>query len=482
MSDKQDHREDLFEEDTPQGSDWENPFGVDSDPGPDGYWEEGFGEEMSGGLGTEEMGDTFPIDEAFFASDGEYRRVSIDTSAIPEGVRDLSAYTAGGTPIESYEEDDYDEYDDLEEEDYDDRNDRAIRVVRRRRTGCLGGLMYAAFILGVSTILAFVGWMVVDDVLGLTKEDIPVEITVPENFTLEEVAAELHAQGLINFPSLFVQYGRMFGAEDRIQPGVYQVRPVDFRAIIGSMNQRTGEMVEVRVMIPEGRTVRQIFETLEEMGVATAASLEYAAINGNFDFDFLNEVPGDAMNRLEGYLFPDTYIFFRRQNPEAVIRRMLSNFDVRMRQNDVYELVEASPFTLHEIVNIAAMIERETASVAEMPRISSVIWNRLNQNMHLGIDATIQYLLPAPMEFLTTAVIEEHWDSPYNTYAIIGLPYGPIANPGMAAILAALQPENTSFLFYALHIDGDRHHFTHTYAEHIAFINSPDFAHFGVFG
>jgi len=127
------------------------------------------------------------------------------------------------------------------------------------------------------------------------------------------------------------------------------------------------------------------------------------------------------------------------------------------------------------------MIERETASVAEMPRISSVIWNRIDRGMNLGIDATIQFLLDAPMEFLTLDVIRDHADSPYNTYHVIGLPYGPIANPGMAAILAALRPESTNFLFYALHIDGDRHVFTRNYDEHRAFLATPDFAHFGVF-
>jgi len=153
---------------------------------------------------------------------------------------------------------------------------------------------------------------------------------------------------------------------------------------------------------------------------------------------------------------------------------------VRMNQNEIYDLVEASPFTLHEILNIASMIERETASVEEMPRISSVIHNRLNRGMHLGIDATIQYLLDEPMEFLTYVVIHETFrDSPYNTYHVIGLPYGPIANPGMAAILAALRPESTNFLFYALHIDGDRHHFTLNYDQHRAFLNTPEFAHFG---
>jgi len=458
---------------------------MDLEPEESSYWEEDFDEVDSPELSVEELGDTFPIDEAFFASEGEFQRVSTDTSVIPPGVTDLSAYTAGGTPIGSEEpmeaEALYDLEEDEDDEDYDDYDDerhRVVRLRRRRRTGLLGGLMYAAFVLGLSIILAFSLWMVVDDVLGLTREEIPVEVTIPDNFTLEDVAEALYASGAISRPTLFTWYAEIFGAANRIQPGVYHVRPADYRAIINSLNQRTGEMIEVRVMIPEGRTVRQTFEILEEAGVATVEALEHIANTVSFaEFEFLEDLPMTTMNRLEGYLFPDTYIFFRRQSPESVIRRMLTNFETRMQNNEVFDLVEASPFTLHEILNIASMIERETASIAEMPRISSVIWNRIDRGMHLGIDATIQYLLPEPMEFLPRTLITELRDSPYNTYYHLGLPYGPIANPGVAAILAALQPERTNFLFYALHVDGDRHHFTLNYAEHQAFLRTPAFAH-----
>ena len=480
MSENKENWEDLFDEIEKesgfkrQKESWEDIFGDDL---PDTLMDElGLGNSPAGGAPREEVeeGDTFPIDEAFFKPESTELG---DTNVIPKEVQDLSAYTAEGLEDDLPEETEEIEDDEDEAEEEAFREAGAIRRVRRRRTGLLGGLMYAAFILGVSTILGFLVWMAADEVLGLTAEEFTVEITIPEDFTIEDVANELHAQGLINNRFLFRFFATTFNYYDRIQPGVYQVSPVDYRALIGSLNQRTGEMIEVRVTIPEGRTVRQVFEALEEAGVATVESLEYAAENGSFDFDFLNVIPHNRMNRLEGYLFPDTYVFFLQQNPETVIRRMLRNFDERMRQHDIYDLVEESPFTLHEIVNIAAMIERETASIEEMPRIASVVWNRLDQGMHLGIDATIQYLLPEPMEFLTTAVINEHAASPYNTYHHLGLPYGPIANPGVAAILAALQPENTSFLFYALHIDGDRHHFTNSYGEHNAFLATPNFAH-----
>jgi len=511
MSDKQDHWKELFEEDSPLGDSvppemggaWDNPFETEEVSGT--TWAEAF-EEFSGGaeasneLGLDglpgaEAADTFPLDETLFGSEAEFPQAisEEDEDAFPvaqAAEEDAASYLEPeeADDFEPLAEEDYDEdYEgDEDDYDYDDRQHRAIRRARRRRTGFLGGLMYAAFILGVSTILAFVVWMAADDVLGLTRPDMVVEIMVPADFTIEEVAEALYAGGAINNRWLFRQYAYMFGAYDRIQPGLYQVRPADYRAIIRSLNQRTGELTAIRVTITEGRTVRQIFDILEANGVANAEALMYAAENVAFDdFDFLADLPMSTMNRLEGFLFPDTYDFFLQQSPEAVIRTMLRNFRTRMNQEHnemtVFELVEESPFTLREILNIASMIERETASIAEMPRISSVIWNRIDADMQLGIDATIQYLLPAPMEFLPRRVIQEHWYSPYNTYRIVGLPYGPIANPGMAAILAALQPESTTFLFYALHVDGDRHHFTRSYAEHNAFLNTPNFAHFGAF-
>jgi len=475
-----------------------------------------------------EDADTFQIDEAFFASEADYQLIRptspSDTNVIPPEVRDVSAYTNGHSAAASngdeegdgfhfdqsvfdmedreddedygdgYEDgDEYgdDAYEDDEDgesrrdEDYDEDDDPekgeepTIQFARRRRTGLMGGFMYAAVIVSVSIILASLAWMIADDVLALTKEETLVEIIIPEGFTIDDVADALYATGAINYRQLFTWFVGFTGVEDRIQPGQYQLIVSDYRAIINGLNQRAGQLIEQRVMIPEGRMMREIFQILEYNGVATVEALEEAAAGDHFDFPFLDDVPIGTMNRLEGYLFPDTYVFYLRQDPVRVINRMLQNFNTRMLQNDIYDLVEESEFTLHEIVNIASMIEGEMASVEEAPRISSVIHNRIRQGMHINIDATIQYILPERVEFLTTIGPNAHTaiDSPYNTYLHTGLPYGPISNPGVAAILAALNPEQTNFLFYALHVDG-HHHFTRNYDEHRAFIATPNFAHY----
>jgi len=490
--------------------DWKDPFEQEENSAPDGTadWKDIFGEEPDDEL-AKELGlndpppaipsEGYPIESSYFdANEDDHAQ----TAVIPPEVRDISAYTSGEpTPItqadihehidaavadenEDNDDDDMFEIDipDFDEDFEEDEEDesmyrRPIRRTRRKRTGLMGGVMYATFVLALGTIFAFLAWMAADDVLALTREDFSAEVIVPENFTIDDIANELHAAGLIENRWLFRQMARLFNYYDRIEPGVYQVASADYRALIGRMNQRTGVLTEVRVMIPEGRMMREMFQILETHGVASVESLTYVAENVAFDqFEFLDALPMSTMNRLEGYLFPDTYTFFLGQNPESVIRTMLSNFEVRMNQNDIFELVEQNDRSLHEIINIAAMIEGEMANWDEAPRISSVIHNRLRQGMHLGIDATIQYLLPERTEFVTFAMLDI--ESPYNTYRNLGLPYGPVSNPGMVSILAALQPESTNFLFYALHVDG-HHHFTTSYAEHNAFLNTPNFVHYG---
>lgn len=467
------------------------------------YWKELFGEEgiLGADVGITGQSDTmdfaaeggapFGVDENFSKLEEEFRHAASeqsvsdgDTSVIPPDVYDLSAFTQAADANPYAEEDetdanfhteDDDDPIDAEGEDLDVRDERAVRFARRRRTGCMGGVMYAAFVVGLGVLLACLAWLAVDDMLALTKPEFTVEIAVPEDFTIEGIAEQLRDEGIISYPFLFTWFAGVFNAEERIQPGIYQVSAVDFRAIISSMNQRTGVMIEVNVLIPEGRTKAETFQILEDNGVATVEALQYAAMNSAFNFSFLQDLQRGHDNWLEGYLFPDTYTFFKQQNPETVINRMLSNFNTRMEQNGVFELLEESEMTLHEAVNIAAMIEREVANSEEMPIVSSVIHNRLAIDMLLQIDATVLYALGEHQELVTEAMTQV--DSPYNTYLHPGLPRGPIANPGVATILAAIQPADTNYLFYALHVDGT-HRFFPNFDQHSAFVSSENFFYF----
>ena len=386
---------------------------------------------------------------------------------------------------------DSDEFSDMGDENFDvkfdfDRaykdapNVRPVRVRRERRTGCAGGLMYAAFVICIGLLLASLAWMAVIDVLGFGSVDEQVSVTVPEDATLDDVIDILHENGLIRHRFLFRWYAEFSNAMDKIVPGAYILnKNFDYRALVQGMTPRAGQRVEVTVVIPEGFTLFQIFNLLEEHEVATAESLWEEATNHPFRHWFLNieDQPhppvGDRL-RLEGFLFPDTYNFFINENPRQAINRMLNQFGRRFTEEYTERAAELG-FSVRDIINIAAMIERETGSHEESPRIAAVIYNRLrNPNFpRLDIDATIWYAIEG-----TDIPFSVTLDHPFNTRVHPGLPPGPIANPGMASIRAALFPMTTNEYFYALNLQGT-HNFFRTYAQHREFVHSDQFAGHG---
>ena len=287
------------------------------------------------------------------------------------------------------------------------------------------------------------------------------------------VADVLEENGLIEYKLLFRLFAAVTGGADKVQPGTYQLdTDMDYRALISGMSSSSSNRVEVDVTIPEGYTVEQIFQLLDENGVASAEDLREMAANYDYGFSFLQDIPlGDA-SRLEGFLFPDTYTFYVNHDPKYVINRLLQNFDAKYTQ-DMRDWVAESDYTLQEILTIASLIERETDGT-DQGQIASVIYNRLNSPGgetagYLQIDATLVYINGGNVP--TDA--DRSIDSPYNTYLYKGLPPGPIANPGMASIRAAMDPDDTSYFFYALGDDG-KHHFFRTYSQLESFLASQE--------
>jgi len=350
--------------------------------------------------------------------------------------------------------------------------DRPIRLRREKRTGCIGGIMYAAFVICVSLVLASLLWMAAVDVLGFGSVDEEVSVVIPPGFTMSDVTDLLYDAGLIRHRFLFNLYAGFSDAEERITAGSFMLnRNFDYRALVQGMTARAGVRVEVTVTIPEGFTLLQIFTLLADYGVVHSADeLWEAATNHNFNFHFLDEETlGDRL-RLEGFLFPETYNFFLGSSATTVLGRFLREFDRRFTE-DYVERAEAMGLSVRDIVNIAAMVEREAANDEERPRIAAVIYNRLESPNFpfLQIDATLSYAVQGTDIPATTDL-----DHPFNTYTNPGLPPGPIANPGIASIRGALFPLETNEYFYALHTDGT-HRFFRNYDQHRAFVNSDQF-------
>ena len=225
--------------------------------------------------------------------------------------------------------------------------------------------------------------------------------------------------------------------------------------------------------IPEGYTNDQIFALLEENGVSTVEELREAAANHDYAFDFLQDIPLGDYRRLEGYLMPATYDFYTNHDPVYALNKLLVYFDSQVINDSMAAQVEASGYSLREILTIASMIERETTG-EDRTDIASVIYNRLsNQDGgtmgFLQIDATLVYINGGKEPTEADKAI----DSPYNTYLYKGLPAGPIANPGLESVVAALNPADSKNYYYALG-DDDNHHFFRTYDQLQNFIASQE--------
>ena len=344
---------------------------------------------------------------------------------------------------------------------------------RNKRSPLSNSMLYSVMVCAVSIVLAAVGWSLANDMLALNKDKVTATIVVDDENDFGSVVDQLKDNDIIKYKGLFRLFSALSGGSDKIAQGSYLVdTDMDYRAILNSLGSGSSSRVEVSVTIQEGLTVRQIFELLEKEGVSTVEKLNDMAANHDYAFSFLEDIPLGDPNRLEGYLFPDTYNFYMGEDPKYVINKMLVNFDSKV-DDSMRQKIADKGYTIQELLTVASMIEKETDGT-DRTTIASVIYNRLNNpgagtTGHLNIDATIQYVLPEG-----EIVSEEDYytvESPYNTYLNKGLPPGPIANPGLESIMAALNPESTNYYYYALGDDGVHHFFT-SYSEHQAFLNS----------
>ncbi len=345
----------------------------------------------------------------------------------------------------------------------------------RRRSAAAraaGALLYVLLVIGASGVLATLGWVWACDLLGLNKEYVSTEIVINDDTDFNTLVDTLEAEGLIEYKFLFKLYAWFSHAQDKISPGTYELdTEMDYHALVSSMGSSSAARKVTDITIPEGLTIDEVFELLDKRGVTSVDKLQDMAANWDYAFDWLQGIPLGDYHRLEGYLFPDTYKFELGENPKYVINKMLVNFDAKMDQYMAQLFGEEAPYSLHDIVTIASMIEKETDST-DYEVISSVIYNRLENPSaetvgYLQVDATLVYLNGGKVPTLADRTI----DSPYNTYLYQGLPAGPISNPGMRSLLAAMNPDDTNFFFYVLNPETKRHEFSRTYAEHEALVN-----------
>ena len=343
---------------------------------------------------------------------------------------------------------------------------------RRRRRRHINPIVYLLCVIITSAILAGVGWLLASDLCAFNKEYIETTVEISADDSIGSIASKLEEAGLIRYKWFFRLFAGVTDAREKIGIGTYKLTTdMDYHALILGMRNASGNLNAdtVTVTIPEGYTAAQTIALLAKKGVNTEENLLEAAKTADFGYDYIAN-SGD-ISRLEGFLFPDTYEFYVNEKPANALERLIDNFDRKMNEERLAD-VEASGYKLKDIITIASLIEKETDGT-DQANIASVIFNRLNdRGSHgtyrmLNIDAALLYVRPGEP-------IDTSLDSPYNLYKHEGLPPTPIANPGIAAIDAALNPASTDYYYYALGKDG-KHRFFTNYADHNAFVNSAEY-------
>ena len=291
---------------------------------------------------------------------------------------------------------------------------------------------------------------------------ITVSVTIPDGAGTETIANILKEHDLINSVFGFKLTSKMEGFDGTYKQGTYNIDTGMTKRQIMELLQSGKVATDLKFMVPEGYTVKQIAAKAEEEGICTAEEFLNEVNNGTFDYDFLEGLP-ERQYRLEGYLFPDTYFLAENTSVHDLIDAMLKRFD-QMYSEEYQNAVKSSGKTLDEIVILASMVEKEIKLPEERAKAAGVMYNRLREGITLGIDATVLYAVGKTSGDITQADLNV--DSPYNTRKNYGLPLGPIANPGEASFKAALYPEEHKYLYYVVEAVGkDNHIYCETYNE-----------------
>ena len=339
-------------------------------------------------------------------------------------------------------------------------------------TSLLKGIVY---IVAVLVISVFASWTIIEvanDVFAFVKSDEAVTVVIEEDMTSADVAQLLYSNGVIKYPTIYELYVRIKEESTNYLVGEYEISPsMNYGDLNDAFTYIARTREQVVVTVPEGYTVDQIIDLLVKNGIGTKEGF-IAAIN-EFEYtgyrflEGLDNLDPQRKYRLEGYLFPDTYYFFKDASEVAVIDKFLVNFEHKVSE-EYYERAEVLGMSMDDLIILASMIQAEGKSLTDFENISSVFHNRLASPRSfpkMQSDATLQYILDKRKSALTAADLQI--DSKYNSYLYAGLPPGSICNPGMDAINCALYPAETKYYYFLADGKGNTY-FSETNEQHEA--------------
>ncbi len=294
-----------------------------------------------------------------------------------------------------------------------------------------------------------------------------VEVTIPDGSSSRSIAEILYDNDVISSEADFLSVVDSLGASSSLKPGTYELVTLMDNSELVDILISGPDFYGTKLTIPEGLRLEEVASTVETtLGISSEEFLDlaYSADEYASEYTFLE---GAYNNSLEGYLFPKTYDILDGSDADDVIRLMLDQFVSELSDAGLSQS-GANDLTLSEIVTIASMIEKETSVQSEMATVASVIYNRLDSGQALQIDATVVYALGDSYDGEAVTYSDLEVDSPYNTYLISGLPPGPICSPGIDAMVAAANPEETSYLYYVAVGDDGTHSFFSNYEDFLA--------------
>ena len=359
---------------------------------------------------------------------------------------------------------DYDKYDNQENQELRRKRRRSRR---HKNSGCAGTMVYVIAVVGASLVISLAAIFTANDVFAFVKDNAMQQFYVSENTKLADLAKDLDKQGIINYGTVFKAYLAVKGdSADDVLAGEYQLNPsMDYGQIIDKLTNSSSSDT-LQITIPEGYSVAQVRQLLLDNHVCTADALDKVLNQYPFKHDFLQDEKPVEEGWLEGYLFPDTYEIYKGNGSVVdTVTKMLNNFASRYG-SEITDGANELGRSMHDIVTVASLVEREAQRDDERARIAGVIYNRLNNSSefpYLQVDASVLYGLGRTSGKLTDEDLKS--DSPYNLYTAEGLPPGPICNPGYASLYAASHPESHDYYYYVAMPDGS-HLFASSYEEH----------------
>lgn len=370
------------------------------------------------------------------------------------------------------------------------KEDKRIEKSKAKRNKKMFKYVWLVMVLLMGIVLSQVLMVGISDMLAMDREENSkeVKVTIPENATMEQIADVLEEKGVIDRADFFVMYANLTSSVENFNSGDYLIDTgKDYEAIINFLQSNVNRTDIVTVQITEGMNVLEIAEKLKKEKVISDVQ-EFLEVCKSDDFDetydFLKAIKNKDKRyyKLEGYLFPDTYDFYVNEDPHSVVSKLLNNFDNRVcgtkdrylsnsKSTTVEELIKGSGYSMDEIVTIASIIQAEAANKDDMFVISSIIHNRLENGAEMGVaqlncDCTVYY--PYREQKDVPASIKDTFKSRYNTFNFNGLPPGPICNPSLNAILAAIEPKDTDYYYFCHSItdDGSIPYYATTLSEH----------------